>query len=420
MHLTGALNIAALEQSLNEMIRRHEALRTNFATVNGRLVQTISPTLHVPLTVEDLHTLPETAWEDAVGRLARDEAQHRFNLHEGPLLRVRVLRLGEREHVMLLTMPHIITDGWSAGVLVHELAVLYNAFCVASPSPLPVLPIQYADFAYWQYQWRHSEAMQTQLTYWQQQLNDPLPVLEFPMHGPRATAWDCHIARQSLVIPESLVEALKRLSRQEGATLFMTLLAAFEIVLYGCTSQEDLCVATHVANRNRLETEGLIGFFVNTILLRTNLGGNPTFRQVLQRVRETALAAYDHQDLPFEDLARTLERERNLKRTSLCQAMFIMQNFTPPPLTFPGLTLRLLPMVEGVGEPDLTLTTFEAILVLRESSQGLSGALTYKTTLLDAATANRLLDSFQRVLERIVSHPEQTLSTFGCLEGDQG
>jgi hypothetical protein len=317
-------------------------------------------------------------------------------------------------------MHHIITDRWSTGVLVHELAVLYNAFSVESPSPLPVLPIQYADFAFWQDQWRHSEAMETQLAYWKQQLSDPLPVLEFPTHCSRATAWDFHTARQSLVIPAGLSEALKRLSRQEGATLFMTLLAAFEIVLYSYTHQEDLCVGTHVANRSRLETEGLIGFFVNTILLRTNLCGNPTFRQVLQRIRETALAAYDHQDLPFEDLARTLERERNLKRTSLCQVMFILQNAMSPPLAFSGLTLRLLATEESVWEPDLTLTTFEAILALRESSQGLSGAFTYKTTLLDAATVTRMLDRFQRVLERIVSHPDQTLATFGSLEGDQG
>jgi aspartate racemase len=262
--------------------------------------------------------------------------------------------------------------------------------------------------------------MEIQLAYWKQQLSDPLPVLEFPTNRPRATAWDFHAARQSLVIPEGLSEALKRLSRQEGATLFMTLLAAFEIVLHGYTNQEDLCVATDVANRNRLETAGLIGFFVNTILLRTNLCGNPTFQQVLQRVRETALAAYDHQDLPFEDLVRTLERERNVKRTSLCQVMFNLQNAMPQPLTSSGLTLSLLPTEESMGEPDLTLTTFDAILVLRESSQGLNGSLTYKTTFLDAATVNRMLTSFQRVLECLISQPEQTLSTFSSLEGDQG
>ena len=420
MRLTGALNEAALARSFNEIVKRHEALRTNFAIVNGRLVQTISPTLHVPLMVEDLHTSPETEWEDAVWRLAREEARQSFNLHQGPLLRVRVLRLSERDYVLLLTMHHIITDRWSIGVLAHELAVLYHAFSVESPSPLPVLPIQYADFAFWQHQWRHSEAMETQLAYWKQQLSGSLPMLEFPMNRPRATAWNFRTVRQSLVIPEDLSEDLKRLSRQEDATLFMTLLAAFEIVLYGATSQEDLCVGTYVANRNRLETEGLIGFFVNTILLRTNLCGNPTFRQVLQRVRETALAAYDHQDLPFEDLARTLERERNLKPTSLCQVMFILQNTMPQPLTFPGLTLRLLAPEEGMGEPDLTLTTFDVSLVLRESSQGLSGSLTYKTTLLDAAMVNRMIGSFQRVLRRVVSHPDQTLSTFGSLEGDQG
>ena len=261
-----------------------------------------------------------------------------FDLENGPLLEVRLLRLGEQEHILLLTMHHIISDGWSWGVLLHELAVLYDAFSQGQPSPLPELPMQYADYAHWQRQWLHSEAGKAQLAYWMQQLHDPLPILELPTDRPRTAELSLHTARQSFQLPKELTVALTRLSRQEGTTVFMTLLAAFKTLLYGYTGQEDIRVGTLVANRQHQETEGLIGLFANLVILRTNLGGNPSLRQVLQRVRTTTLDAYAHQDLPFEYLARTLVRARQCDRQSLFQVMFAMQNARQHTLELPGLS----------------------------------------------------------------------------------
>jgi non-ribosomal peptide synthetase component F len=221
------------------------------------------------------------------------------------------------------------------------------------------------------------------------------------------------------VLPEELSAALKTLSWQEGSTLFMTLLAAFKVLLYGYTGQEDLCIGTLVANRNRQEVEGLIGLFVNTVLLRTNLGGNPTFREVLRRVRQTTLAAYAHQDLPFEDLVQTLEHEQHLQRRSLCQGMFILQNAMRQPAKLSDLTLSFIGADESVGELGLTVTAFDIVLTLWESPQGLAGACIYKTTLFDAATINQLLEDYQRVLKRIIVQPEQSLSTFGSPSGER-
>jgi non-ribosomal peptide synthetase component F len=280
---------------------------------------------------------------------------------------------------------------------------------------LPVLTIQYADFVHWQQQWRQSAARDAQLAYWQEQLRNPLPVLELPTDRPRTATLSFRTARQSLRLPGRLSEALTRLSHQEGSTLFITLLAAFKILLYGYTGQEDLRVGTLVANRNRQEIEGLIGLFVNTLLLRTELAGNPTLREVLRRVRETTLAAYDHQDLLFEDLVQTLERERGLQRASLCQVLFILQNAVPPPLELPTLTLSVVEADQSVAEPGLTATTFDVILVLNERPQGLTGLCIYKTALFDAETIKRMLEDFQDVLERLATQPEQPLSTLDSL-----
>ena len=271
----------------------------------------------MPLTVQDLRALPEAERESEARRLLQEESQRPFDLAQGPLLRGCLLRLGEQEHILLVTLHHIISDGWSLGVLVHELAVLYDAFAAGQPSPLPALPIQYADLPPGSASGGTMRCMQAQLAYWQEQLREPFPVLALPTDHPRGTALHLRTARQTLELPSALVEALKDLSQREGCTLFMTCLAAFKMLLYGYTGQEDLCVATLVANRTRQETEGLIGLFVNTVILRTDLGGNPTCREVLQRVRATTLAAYAHQDLPFEELVRALERERHLQRSVL-------------------------------------------------------------------------------------------------------
>src|SRR5262249_23308929 len=259
IHLQGGLNVAVLEQSFNELIRRHEALRTTFATVRGQLVQVIVSALHITLTVQDLRALPETERDDAAQRLVQEESRRPFNLTQGPLLRGCLLRLREQEHLLLVTLHHIICDGWSLGVLMHELAVLYDALAAGMPSPLPTLPIQYVDFAHWQRQWRHNAMLEAQLAYWQEQLRDPLPVLELPTDRARGTAIQVKTARQLVEPPSPLFKALKDGSRQEGSTLFMTCLAAFNMLLYVYTGQEDMRVAPLVANRTRRETEGVIG-----------------------------------------------------------------------------------------------------------------------------------------------------------------
>ena len=263
--LTGPLNMAALEQSFNEIIKRHETLRTTFTASTGRPAQVIAPTLHLPLLVEDLCALPQTEREVQAQRLIRAEVLCPFDLENGPLLQARLLQLGEQEHILLLTMHHIISDGWSWGVLLHELAVLYEAFSQGRPSPLPALPIQYADYAHWQRQWLHSAAGEAQLAYWMQQLHAPLHILELPTDRPRTAEMSLRTARQSFQISTELTSALTHLSRQEGTTLFMTLVAAFKILLYGYTGHEDIRVGTLVANRQHQDTEGLIGLFANLI-----------------------------------------------------------------------------------------------------------------------------------------------------------
>jgi amino acid adenylation domain-containing protein len=415
MRLQGSCNVAILQQSCHEIIRRHEALRTTFAVVDGQLVQVTAPTLSLSLTVADLRPLPTHEREDEAQRLAEEEAQHPFNLEHGPLLRMRLLHMDQQESLLLVTMHHIISDGWSLGVLAHELAVLYDAYSAGEPSPLPELRIHYADFAHWQRQWRDNVLMQAQLAYWQAQLRHPLPALELPTDRPRRAALTFRTARQRLVLPGTLSEALKGPSQRDGSTLFMKLVAAFNILLHGYTGQEDLRVATLIANRNRRETEGLIGLFVNTVILRTDLSGDPTCWEVLQRVRATTLAAYAHQDLPFEDLVQTLERERGLKRSSLCQVMFILQNAMLRPLQRTARTLNFCETDLGTLMPPMVATTFDLVFMVRDRPQGLAVSCIYKGDLFDAATIDRMLAEFQQVLDGLIVRPEQPLSTFRAL-----
>ncbi|HEX8349346.1 MAG TPA: condensation domain-containing protein, partial [Hymenobacter sp.] len=317
VRLTGSLDVATLEQSLNEIVQRHEALRTTFRMVSGETIQVIAPVKALTLQLVDLRDLPEATQEASVERLATESAQQPFDLAIGPLLRAKLLHLNEAEHVLLLTMHHIVSDGWSMGVMIRELAALYEAFSTGKPSPLPQLPIQYADFAHWQRQWLQGEVLAAQLSYWQQQLAGAQTVLELPTDRPRPTVQTFRGATQFLALPEPLSQKLKSLSQRSGVTLFMTILAAFQTLLYRYTGQEDICIGSPIANRNRSETEGLIGFFVNTLVLRTDMSENPSFQELLGRVREVALGAYAHQDLPFEQLVEALQPERNLSHHPL-------------------------------------------------------------------------------------------------------
>ena len=400
--LKGQLNVAALEQSLNQIMARHEALRTNFVTVNGQPVQAIASTLTLTLPVIDLRQLPETEREIETQRLVAEEAQQPFDLAAEPLVRTKLLQLSDAEHVLLLTMHHIVSDGWSIGVFLRELAALYEAFCNNVPLVLPELPIQYADFAVWQRQWLQGEVLESQLAYWKQQLDGAPALLELPTDRVRPAVQTFRGAFQTFTLSKELCDALMILSQRQGATLFMTLLAAFETLLYRYTGQTDICVGTPVANRNRSEIEGLIGFFVNTLVLRTDVSGNPTFEDILYLVREVALGAYAHQDLPFEQLVEQLQPVRSLSYTPLFQVMFALQNAPMPSLELPNLTLNPLATESATAKFDLTLS-------VESTEQGLVGSWEYNTDLFDAATITRMAGHFQTLLEGIVANPEQRL-----------
>ena len=402
VRLKGPLNLVALGQSVNEIIKRHEALRTTFTTVDGRPVQVVAPTLTVGLPVVNLQDLTESEREAEVGRLAIEEAQRPFNLARGPLLRVTLLRLGEEEHVGLLTMHHIVSDGWSTGILIREMAVLYEAFSGGRSSPLPELPIQYADFAHWQRQWLQGEVLETQLTYWKGQLLGASP-LELPADHLRPAVQTFQGSLQSMLLPENTGEGLKAFSRKQGITLFMTLLAAFKVLLHRYTDQNDIIVGTPIANRNRLEIEGLIGFFVNTLVMRTDLSGNPAFVELSRRVREVCLGAYAHQDLPFERLVEELHLERNLGRNPLFGVMFVLQNKSLQTIELPGLTLSPVEIDSGTAHFDLTLH-------IADTEQGLIATLAYNKDLFEAATISRMLGHFGNLLEAVVANPERRLS----------
>ncbi|MCA1993235.1 MAG: amino acid adenylation domain-containing protein, partial [Coleofasciculus sp. S288] len=399
--LTGSLNIAALEQTFNEIVRRHEVLRTTFRMLDGQLVQVIAPSLTIPLPVVDLRSLPATEQEAEARRLAIEKQARPFDLCSEPLLRVILLQLDSSEHILLLNLHHIICDGWSIGVLIRELGALYTAFANNQPSPLPELPIQYADFSDWQREWLHGEVLETQLAYWKQQLNN-LPLLNLPTNRPRPVTPTYRGATLFLELPLNLSEELETLSQHQGSSLFMTLLAAFQTLLYRYTQQEDIVVGSAIANRNRSEIEGLIGFFINSLVLRTNLSGNPTFLELLDTVREVALGAYSHQDLPFEKLVEELHPERNLSHHPLFQVVFSLQNTPIKALELPGLSLSRLDF-------DNPSAKFDLEFHLWESPDGLRGQVIYCTDLFDEATITRMLGHFQVLLEGIVANPEQRL-----------
>jgi len=316
-----AVNASVLEKAINEIIKRHEALRTVFSAVDGEPMQIVVPSLTLPLTVIDLRNLDKEVPEPAVVRLAAELAQRPFHLTHAPLLRTALLRRDHDDHVFLLVMHHIICDGWSLAIFWRELVALYNAFYINRPSPLADLPIQYADFAVWQRQRLRGEKLAGLISYWRQQLTG-ISVLQLPTDRPRPPVISYRGAFQEIVIPEALTDALRALSQAEGVTLFMTLFAAYSVLLQRYTGQEDIVVGSYVAGRDCAELEDLIGFFINTLVLRADLSGNPSFRKLLGRVREMALEAYAHQELPFEKLVEELQPERDLSRNPLFQVSF--------------------------------------------------------------------------------------------------
>ncbi|QKQ73081.1 non-ribosomal peptide synthetase [Nostoc sp. TCL240-02] len=412
IRLTGSLNVPALEQTLNEIVQRHEALRTSFMTVEGQPIQVIDPSLTISLPMVDLREFSEVEREAEVLRLTAEEAQQAFNLAKAPLLRATLLQLSEVEQVVLFTMHHIVSDDWSMKILIKEMAALYQAFNLGQPSPLVELPIQYADFAVWQQQWLQGEELQTQLSYWIQQLDAAPSIIKLPTDFPRPAIQNYQGAKQSIVLPKSLTQALKELSQQEGTTLFMTLLAAFKVLLYRYTQQHDILVGTPIANRNRPEIEGLIGFFVNTLVLRTDLGSNPSFRELLKRVRQVTLGAYAHQDLPFEYLVEKLQPKRDLSYSPVFQVMFALQNIRKDELKLPGVTLSFLQLEKQTAQFDLSIDFFE-------TESGLSGWFEYNTDLFNASTISRMVDHFCNLLSDIVANPEQHTAELSLLTQSQ-
>ena len=345
-------------------------------------------------------------------RLVQEQAEQRFDLSRAPLVRVQLLKRSDEEHVLICVMHHIITDGWSMGVLVKEVAALYEAYGAGRESPLAELPIQYGDYAVWQRERLQGEVLERELEYWKEQLGGAPPVLELPMDHPRPALKTFSGAAESLELSRQLSKELHALSRREGVTLFMTLLAAFAVLLSRYSGQTDINIGTSTANREQAEIEGLIGFFVNTLTLRIDLGGNPTFRQLLARVREFCLGAYAHQEVPFEKLVEELTPERSLSHTPLFQVMMVLQNAPREEFELPGLNLSPV-SVERIA------VKFDLSLSLTYGERGLSGKLGYDTDLFDGFTIRRMLNHFKVLLENILAGPQSKLSQLSIITGDE-
>ncbi|HEU4886043.1 MAG TPA: amino acid adenylation domain-containing protein, partial [Longimicrobium sp.] len=406
--LRGALNEAALERALGEVVRRHEALRTVFTEVDGSPVQVIAPFGGFALPVEDLSALGEADREAAVRRRAGEEARRGFDLSAGPLFHAALLRLDADDHVLLFSMHHIVSDGWSMGVLLREVSALYGAYLEGGASPLPELPVQYADYAVWQREQLAAEVLDRQLAYWKERLAGAPELLELPTDRPRPAVQTYRGASVPVEFSPELLERLQALGRSEGTTLFMTLLGAFQVLLGKYAGSEDVVVGSPIAGRTRGEVEELIGFFVNTLVVRTDLSGDPSFREVLGRVRQATLGAYEHQEVPFEKLVAELQPERSLSHSPLFQVMFTVQNTRGGGGTLPGLE------VSGVGA-ELVSARFDLVLELGATPQGLRGGLNYSTDLFERGTIERMLGHLERVLEQVAADADVRLSRLELL-----
>jgi len=408
--LAGALDATALERALGEIVRRHESLRTVFAEVDDLPVQVVAPFGGFALPVEDLSGLGEADREAAVGRRAGEEAARAFDLAAGPLFRAALLRLDAEDHVLLLSMHHIVSDGWSMGVLFRELSALYEAYREGAESPLPELEVQYADHAAWQREQVEGVVLERQLRYWRERLAGAPELLELPTDHPRPPVQTYRGATIPVELPLELLERLRALGRSEGATLYMTLLGAFQVLLSKYGGSEDVVVGSPIAGRTRKEVEELIGFFVNTLVLRTDLSGDPTFRETLRRVREATLGAYEHQEVPFERLVAELQPKRSLSHSPLFQVMFALQNTGVGGASLPGLS------VSGI-EAERASAKFDLSLALTETAEGLRGALNYSTDLFDRGTMERMLGHLARVLEQVAGDADVRLSRLELLDG---
>lgn len=411
VRLTGKLNVSSLEKALNEIVRRHEALRTTFANIDDEPVQVIAPELRIPLPVINLRDWPKHERETEAARLITASAREPFDITRGSLLRTLLVQLEDDQHIALLVMHHIVSDGWSMGVLVRELCSLYSAYAGNHPAKLPGLPVQYADFTTWQRERLSGDRLNELLAYWKKQLGGDRPVLQLPVDRPHGATPSFKGAVQPFTIGPALSESLEALSKQEGATMFMTLLAAIQFLLQRYTNQDDISIGVNIANRTRRDIEGLIGFFVNNLVLRGDLSGNPTFRELLRRTREMTLGAYAHQELPFEMLAEALQSERR-SSASLFQVMFVMQNTPPAALELPGLKLEPFKVADEQSAFDLTFFT-------KETSDGIVGWLEYNSDLFNSSTISQMVQTFQLLLGEIAANPDQRIDSYST-EADEG
>ncbi len=405
LRLDGALDVSAAERALGEVVRRHEALRTIFAETDAGTMQIVVPFDGFVLPVEDFAGLADEEREAAARRRALQEAVRPFDLSAGPLFRALLLRLGAEEHVLLMTMHHIVGDGWSMDVLFREMSALYAAYAQGGESPLPELAVQYADFAVWQREQLQGEVLDGQMAYWKDQLTGAPEVLDLPTDRPRSAVQTQRGGTVAVMLPEDVLQRLTGLARAEGATLYMVLLGAFQSLLSKYSGSEDIVVGTPIAGRTRRETEGLIGFFVNTLVLRTDLAGNPSFREVVRRVRDVTLGAYDHQEVPFEQLVAELQPERSLSHSPLFQVMFTLNEADAGEggTALPGLSVRTLGGQKQTTKFDLTLTC-------SPSSAGLGAMLEYNTDLFDRDTIERMLEHLGRLVGQVAEDPERRLS----------
>ncbi len=407
--IDGSLDVAVLREAFQEAVRRHETLRTTFTTINGEPVANIHPAGHVDLPLIDLSHLPAGDRETESLALASAEVKAPFNLARGPLTRITLYRLNQDEHLIAITMHHIVSDGWSVGLLIEEIVKLYGALIAGSSAPLPELPFQYVDFADWQQRRLQGSALENQLQYWKQQLGGGLPALELPVDHPRPAVQTFRGSRHTQLFPLSLSNALRELSRRRGVTLYMTLLAAYQTLLHRYTGAEDICVGSPIAHRPLRETEQLIGCFLNTLVLRSDLGADLTFAELLHRVRETTLDAYAHQDVPFEQLVDALQPERATDRSPLFQVTFSLLN-TPALANAQqqNLTLRSIESNTGTAQFDLQL-------LMVDDERELTATFVYNTDLFEAATIARMMGHFEMLLESIVNTPEEKLGTLDLL-----
>jgi Condensation domain len=407
VRIRGQLDANALRRAFEEIVRRHEIIRTTFTMGGGGPVQKIAPPSVWAMPVDDLRPHSGVELVSEVTRLAHEEAQRPFDIARGPLLRTRLLRASDDEHLLLFTMHHIVSDGWSMGVIVRELSALYKAHRAGQVPALPGLAIQYADFAVWQRTWLSGRVLERELAYWVAQLKDA-PAVELPTDRPHPGVHTSRGKRHHFVLSAELTASLERLSRAHGATLFMTLLAAFQVLLHRYSGQDDICVATSIANRTRAELEPLIGFFINRLVLRARISKELTFASFLEQVRDTTLGAYAHQDVPFDRIVDALGLTGDPRRSPLCQAWFVLQNTPMPQLDLDGLVVE--PM-----EVELGRSKFDLALLITEQSGGLAAVLEYKSDLFDEITIAAMAGHFDGLVRAIVVDPQKALSRLPLL-----